>query len=334
MRATVSGKLSAILGCAVMAALLTACGDHGPKQEPASQTPPATSDQTSTATSTSTAPPATSTGSSTTVSTPTSSTPCPNPPPCGAHCSNYPYEPTDCWTTQYGPAKADVLNGSTNMLYCSGDTYALCFFSGPPTPTGSNPKNNALPCVLHGDTASCTCQAYTSGANFVDINDILNRGAYFETVTACGQDGSKCQNMSTCGPDGKKSGCTSLPQAPVCQYVKNQNPTDPKVSLMPKADLDSTFSFAMSKDYKQAAKPPSCTGLYAGCMTAPCVYKPGHKSPTVDGELVTCECPTYSGTYQVGEENQACTIAGDGKASYVWSAADNVPPSAAPPVGQ
>src|SRR4029077_16754461 len=75
MRATVSGKLSAILGCAVMAAFLTACGDHGPKQEPASQTPPATSDQTSTEASTSTAPPATSPGSATTVSTPTSGTP-------------------------------------------------------------------------------------------------------------------------------------------------------------------------------------------------------------------------------------------------------------------
>jgi hypothetical protein len=170
---------------------------------------------------------------------------------------------------------------------------------------------------------------YTSGANFVDINAILNRGAYFETVNACGADGSGCQNMKTCGPDGTKEGCGSLKPAPVCQYVKNQNPNNPSVSLMPKADIDSTFSTAMIKDHPQSIHPPNCMGLYAGCMTAPCFFKPGHTGAPVNGELIQCECPVYNGTYQVGAAKQACTIPNQGSTSYVWSAANHVPPGAA-----
>ncbi len=255
--------------------------------------------------------------------------PCPVPPPCGDHCSNYPYQPTDCWTTQYGPAKSDVVAGLDNLLYCDGNTYALCFFSGPPSPTGKNPSsNNALPCVVSkdGKSANCTCQAYTSGANYVDINGILNRGAYYETVSVCGHDGSKCRNLKNCGKDGKVPGCQDHPQAPICKYVKDQSPSNPKVSLMPKADLISTFSFAMDANYSQAP-PTSCTkGLYLGCMTAPCKYGPKHKSPTTDGELVQCQCPAYDGVYQVGQPNQTCTIPSSGGKHYAWSASNAVTP--------
>jgi hypothetical protein len=246
-------------------------------------------------------------------------TPCPNPPPCGANCSNHPFAPTECWTTPYGPAKADVIVGvalkSTNMLYCNGGTYALCFFSGPPKKTGTNPANKPLPCVLEGNVAKCTCQAYNSGAYYVDINSILNRGAYFQTVSACGQDGSKCANITN----------QNLPPAPVCQYVKNQNPNDANASLMPKADLISTFSFAMNTDYKIGST--SCpSGRYAGCMTAPCFYiKVAKKSQVKDGDSVRCDCPIYDGAYQVGQSNQACTIPGEGKASFIWSASNTVP---------
>src|ERR1700720_1646963 len=98
-----------------------------------------------------------------------SGTPCPNPPACGSTCSNTPFEPTNCWTTPYGPAPADVVISpggklgpvkSTNMLYCPAGSYALCFFSGPSTPTGkncpasSNCSNNRLPCVLSADGKS------------------------------------------------------------------------------------------------------------------------------------------------------------------------------------
>jgi hypothetical protein len=273
--------------------------------------------------------------------------PCPNPPPCdsGHNCSNYPFKPTDCWTTKYGPARADVIipNPGTktavtspNMLYCEGNPYALCFFSGPPTVTG-NPNvsgKNALPCVLNGDVANCTCQAYTSGPNFVDINGILNRGAYFETVKLCGQDGSRCKNITNCWPakDPKKQKeCQGYPEAPVCKYIKNQSPSNPQGSLMPKADLISTFSFAMSEPVKE---PPyqlgstPCTSktphAYAGCMTAPCFRKPGQTGPVTDRELVQCECPTFTGVFQVGQNGQTCQIPDSDGKSYVWSASNTV----------
>lgn len=251
------------------------------------------------------------------------------PAPCspcaeGETCSNYPFYPTDCWTTEHGPARADVVEGPTNLLYCDQGAYALCFFSGPPTPTGKNPNNPPLPCVLNGDIASCTCQVYTAGPSFVDINGILNLGAYQQTVQLCGQDGSGCANLSTCGKDGTNSGCDQLPQAPVCQYVQNQNPNDLTVSLMPKADLISTFSMtAMATDY-QIGTTPNCEGRYAGCMTAPCFFPEGAKQPPSNGDPIQCECPTFTGKYQVGQFKQQCNIPSSGGKSYVWSAANNV----------
>jgi hypothetical protein len=319
-------KLAVILNLVVASALLTAGGASA--AEHASATPAATA---ATAPAAKT-PPAKAGGKL-----------CP-PEPCktGHNCSNDPFEPTACWTTEYGPARADVIIGaqhlgavrSPNMLYCDGNTYALCFFSGPPTPTGTSSSNNALPCLVSGEIATCTCQAYTSGPNFVDINGILNRGAYFEAVSQCGHDGSKCKNIVNCGPRGDLKGCANYPPAKVCKYIKDQNPIDPKVSLWPKADLISTFSFAMSPfsldtspkqdgPYQLGSTP--CTGLYAGCMTASCTYGAGHKPPTTDGELVTCQCPTYNGpNYQIGQSKQSCSITG-GSGSYVWSAANTVP---------
>ena len=320
-------KAPAILGALLGAVLLTACGHHEPQQQTAAQeTPPATSDATPAASEST--PPVDS------GSTQESSNPCPNPPPCKngeEGCSNYPFKPTDCWTTQYGPAKADVIVSterggavrSTNMLYCEGNTYALCFFSGPAEKTGTSDKNNPLPCKLNekGDTADCTCQAYTSGSNFVDINGILNRGAYFETVNTCGQDGSGCRNIVNCGPRGDLPGCKAHQEAPVCTYVTNQSPSNPQGSLMPKADLISTFSFAMSgKDGTYELGSIPCSGPYAGCMTAPCSYGPNHTSPTQKGELVQCQCPVYSGTFQIGQKGQTCSIAPD----HVWSASNTV----------
>jgi hypothetical protein len=331
-------QMTAVLGVVVSAAMLTACGQQTPPSEnPPATTdaaPPATTDSSMTS-STTTTTSATSDTTSTTTSTSTSAqvagTPCPNPPACGSHCSNYPFVPTDCLTTPYGPAKADVVIGnpvtSTNMLYCASGAYALCFFSGPPQPTGKNPAaDKPLPCMLDGDVAKCTCQAYSAGPSFVDINGILNRGAYDQTIAACGADGSKCANIGTCGPDGKKPGCSSLPPAPVCQYVQNQNPSDPKVSLMPKADLVSTFSFAMDANY-QLGSTSCAAGKYAGCMTAPCFFKAGHKSGVTNGEPIKCHCPVYDGPYQVGQSKQVCPIPPGDKATFVWSASNNVPAS-------
>lgn len=320
-------RLVTMRGALLGAVLLAACGT--PEAREAQETP---------------APPAAAPEASATLAASSpdqeSNTPCINPPPCpGPDCSNYPYKPTDCWTTPYGPAKADVIVAtepggairSTNMLYCDGNTYALCFFSGPPTVTGTNTGNNVLPCEVNekGDTANCTCQAYTSKPNFVDINGILNRGAYYATVNLCGPDGSGCRNIENCGPRGDKPGCLAHKEAPVCTYVKDQSPTNPQGSLMPKADLISTFSFAMSgKDgsYELGSTPceGSSAGPYAGCMTAPCFYGSGHKSPTQDGELVQCQCPIYSGDFQIGQSGQTCPISGSDGKTYVWSASNTV----------
>ena len=161
----------------------------------------------------------------------------------GHDCSNYPYHPTDCWTTPYGPAKADVIipkpetktaMTSPNMLYCEGNTYALCFFSGPPTADGQVPSTNtALPCVLSkdGKSANCTCQAYTSGPNFVDINGILNRGAYFETVNVCGTDGGEVQEHRELRAEGrgKNAGeCQNTPRLPSASTSRTRARAIPK----------------------------------------------------------------------------------------------------------
>lgn len=263
----------------------------------------------------------------------TTGEPCPEPPPCGSDCRNHPFEATDCWTTQYGPAKANIIVGnalkSTNMLYCDGGAYALCFFSGPPQPTGDpNAGNAALPCTLDGDIAHCTCQVYISGPYFVDINSILNLGAYYETVETCGHDGSSCANIVSCGQDGSQPGCAERTPPPVCKYIAHQNPNEPLASLIPKADLISAFSFAMDDTYTLGSKP--CTGLYAGCMTAPCSFPTGKPASLSDGMPVQCDCPTYSGDYQVGQSGQECSIPGSDGVSYVWSAASSVAASQSP----
>jgi len=250
---------------------------------------------------------------------------CPTPPPCGEHCSNQPFVPTDCWTTDYGPAKADVVLSSHNFLFCAGGSYALCFFSCPPTATGDN---RSLPCVLNGDVANCTCQVYTSGPYFIDINSILNLGAYYETVQACTADGSDCANLHYCGSEGTAEECQRYQPAPVCRYVRNQKSDDPGVSLIPNADVVSAFSFAMHADYKVGktkCETPPKAGFYAGCMTAPCFFPSGATIPPSDGDPVQCQCPVFSGPYQVGQDGQTCKIPPSDGTIYVWSASYTVP---------
>jgi len=248
---------------------------------------------------------------------------CPSDPFCGDHCTNLPYVPgVDCKTTPYGPAKADVVVAQTNLLMCTGGTYALCAVSGPPERTGTNPANNPLPCVLGSDgTADCTCQTYTykSGVPwFVDINAILNLGAWYQAMQECGPTGASCLNIAACGSDGSKcDGKTKLKVPSICAYIQNQGHGDPKGWLLPEAQLISAFSSAMADDYPMSP-PTSCTdipSLYAGCMTAPCVYPPGAPQPPPDGTRVSCRCPTYRGPYQIAESGQSCS-AGTG---FVWS---------------
>src|SRR5208282_2832525 len=146
--------------------------------------------------------------------------------------------------------------------------------------------------------ANCNCFSIPYGAYFVDINAILNITVYQETVAKCGADGSLC-------------GMTN--SAPVCQSV-NQG------TLIPGTGVYSTFSFDCI--------PTNGIGLtncsqapYAGCMTAPC-FKTGQAG------IVQCSCPVFEGPYQVGQNDQACTLGSD----LVWSAAYAPPatPTATP----
>lgn len=278
--------------------------------------------------------------------------PCPSTPFCGSNCSNVPFRPTECKTTEYGAAKADIVIGanalqSTNMLYCPGGTpYALCFFSGPLVATGkAGQGNKVLPCtVIPGtQTANCACEVFTTGSYYVDMNGILNLGAWYETVAACGTMGENCKNIANCDTNGNSNSCVTSPTnpcppcptkvAPVCNYIAAQSAnTAAKTTFYPQPDLISTFSFAMgtatpgSVPYQLGSSP--CKGTYAGCMTAPCNYLPGSTSPPKDGDTVNCACPLWNGDYQIGQTGSqsplTCPTDTDG---WVWSAANAVNPN-------
>ncbi|MEY4684906.1 MAG: hypothetical protein RLZ25_1365 [Pseudomonadota bacterium] len=231
------------------------------------------------------------------------------------------YKYNDLWTTALGPAYANITEQASNFLKCSPPTgrsfsYALCYYSGPVQPTGSNPQNPSLPCTLSKDglVANCTCYAINntgSGAKtpyLVDINAISNLDIYQETISACGNDGSNCP--------------TTSPAAPVCEAI-NTN------LLVPGADLVSVFSTLYMGDYSSSSSDTtSCNGVYAGCMTAPC-QRTG-QFDAAGNELVNCACPIFNGPYQIGQANQSCdaNVRQDGTAprvgpQHVWSAAYN-----------
>lgn len=233
------------------------------------------------------------------------------------------YKYNDLWTTSLGPAYANITEQSSNFLKCSPPTggtfnYALCYYSGPVQPTGSNPENPSLPCTLSKDglVANCTCYAISnkgSGAlspYLVDINAISNLDIYQETAEVCGKDGSKCPSTD--------------PAAPVCEAINTK-------LLVPGADMVSVFSTLYSGDYTSSSGSSDltqCNGVYAGCMTAPC-QRTGQFDAS-GNELVNCSCPIFNGPFQIGQANQNCdaNVRKDGTApktgpKHVWSGAYN-----------
>jgi len=198
------------------------------------------------------------------------------------------------WTTSYGPAYADITLAASNFVPCRGGPYALCYYSGP----SSGPQDLSCTLTPDGKYANCQCYDIPYGVYFVDINAILNHKVYEDTIAKCRMDGSLCGMINS---------------APVCQQV-NQG------TLMPGSKVYSTFSFD--------CVPTNGLGItncgqapYAGCMTAPC-------SGTDQSGIVKCSCPVYDGPYQVGQNEQACTLGSD----LVWSAAYQPPatPTATP----
>jgi len=195
------------------------------------------------------------------------------------------------WTTTFGPAYANILLTGSNFLPCRGGPFALCYYSGPSSGTED------LSCTLTADGlyANCKCFDIPYGVYFVDINAILNHAVYENTVAQCGIDGSLCATLNS---------------APVCHSI-NQG------TLIPGTNVFSAFSFDCIPT--NGIGQTGCTQApYAGCMTAPC-FKTGNPS------ILQCSCPVFDGPYQVGQNNQACTLGGD----LVWSAA-YAPPT--PPI--
>jgi hypothetical protein len=195
------------------------------------------------------------------------------------------------WTTVFGPAYADITLTSTNFVPCRGGPYALCYYSGPSTGAED------LSCTLtaDGNYANCQCFDIPYGVYFIDINAILNHDVYEKTVAQCGADGSQCATLNS---------------APVCANVNQGN-------LIPGSSVYSTFSFDCVPENGLGLT--DCgAALYAGCMTAPC-FK------TNQAGIVNCSCPVFDGPYQVGQNDQACTLGGD----LTWSAA-YAPPAATP----
>ena len=218
----------------------------------------------------------------------------------GGYTSNKSFKLNTIPTTTYGPAWADIILENSNMLECKGASIALCYYSGPGPTTPCTPDGSNM--------ANCTCYQIPSGQRyFVDINAILNRDVYVETVAKCGKDGSKCR------PTG------SL-EAPVCKAINNN-------TLIPGADLVSTFSLYLEKQLH--IDPTTCAtpASYAGCMTAPC-KKTGKTDPNTGLPLVQCGCPTFVGPYQVGQKisQDQCVLGGNN----IWSAAYSPTPTPTP----
>jgi hypothetical protein len=219
------------------------------------------------------------------------------------YTKNQPFKLNTLQTTPYGPPWADIVKQPSNFLECKGAAIALCYYSGPGPTTPCTPDGLGI--------ANCTCYEIPSGQRYlVDINAILNRDVYLKTVAKCGKEGSNCR------PTGPL-------EAPVCEAINNN-------TLIPGADLISTFSLYLEK--QMHIDPTTCAtpAAYAGCMTAPC-KRTGKIDPKTQLPLVQCGCPTFTGPYQVGTaiNQDQCVLDGN----YVWSAAYSPTPTPTPTPG-
>jgi hypothetical protein len=157
------------------------------------------------------------------------------------------------------------------------------------------------------------------------ITSILNPEAREETVAACGKEGKECLNganlkdcMSRSESGMSISDAGSCKPAPVCGYL-GSIAEGTKPTLYPdKPDVDvvSTFSLAYVAQHPLAAGGAACSGLYAGCMTAPC--------KTEENGLATCSCPLFEGNYQLGLDTSELPGLGCDISPNVWSAANKL----------
>jgi hypothetical protein len=212
------------------------------------------------------------------------------------------YEPNLLFTTDFGPATADILLTPPNFLRCHGGPIALCYYSGP-EPEGAAPD---LSCEITSDptVANCRCVEIPPGHYYVDINAIQDVGVYLATVRKCGRDGSKCSQSN---------------EAPVCKSI-NQGRF--LADAAPDWDTISTFSLALDSTDGYKIEGKTCDAApYAGCMTAPCVRN-GETVKLCDDcaemPVDVCACSIFDGKFQIGKEGASCDIGNN-----PWSAAYN-----------
>jgi hypothetical protein len=232
----------------------------------------------------------------------------------------------DCRTTNTSSACAwaNVTLQSSNFLACRLERtgpIALCYYSGVPGSEVSGDHPDTPKCVLSADKKTATCDCYQISHNnpvgatysYVDINAILNKRVYLQTISVCGKDGSRCLNGANVATN------PNLREAPVCNAIRNK-------TLFPGADVVSDYTPILSAengltDYQCPTSGTS--NIYAGCMTAPC-RATDRTDPDTGLPLVSCECPTFDGPNQVGnpliEEVADCS-----PDPYVWSSAYKPP---------
>ncbi len=212
------------------------------------------------------------------------------------------------------PAYANIFTGPFNFLACNppqgqGEpfSYALCYYSGPNDPTGLSIDNPRLPCTLssNGKVANCKCYKLSTDVvppqipYYVDIHAILNLQIYNETVDACGSEGIGCASFNGIIP-------------PVCEAINTHQ-------LIPGADLVSVYSPMKKADYFDGST--QCDGIYAGCMTAPCIDS--GETDSDGNSLVDCSCPLFDGPFEIGQGPPIGPMDCDLGPSNVWSAAHN-----------
>lgn len=107
---------------------------------------------------------------------------------------------------------------SNNRLLCDSGPYALCFFSGPPHQTKTNPGNNPLPCVKNesGESASCSGQSYSDQS--------LVPG--FDTISTFSMAMQDDHTMLPTLGKGEFLGCMTAP----CDFPEGT--TDPQTGLI------------------------------------------------------------------------------------------------------
>lgn len=237
------------------------------------------------------------------------------------------------------PPQSDSWVSGSQFLACKGNAYALCYYSGPEkaTPRVDGEAVPRMPCTLDPDSpdaADCSCYAVSGASagtsplgvffqyNYVLMTGILNDQVREDTRQECGPLGDDClnlHNLEICASKGYEGGLCQ--EATVCSMLGNplEKVRQTLYPDRPDVDLISTFSFDHISEHSFGST--SCdSGLYAGCMTAPCTG--------LEGGLTTCECPTYTGKFQIGQQPDRLSDLGLGCdiSPRVWSAANHIKP--------